>query len=1119
MNDKEPLEGAGQAPEGAGAREASAPHQPDSRFREMVLQSPFSTMIFDPSGRVLEVNRAFEEMWGVKAADVAGYNPLEDEQSRAQGMIPLLERAFAGETVVMPEAPYDAAQTVTGGRRRWIKTFAYPVRDEAGRLREVVFMHEDVTARREAEEERARRGEEVGGERRRLREIVSTVPGVVWEAWGQPDASAQRIDFISDHVEQMLGYTVEEWLSTPNFWLTIVHPEDKERAARTAAEHFAKGVSGVNRFRWVAKDGRVLDVETHSTVILDEEGRPLGMRGVTLDVTDRKRAEEVLARYGVLSRLSRDIILFVTPDGRIVEANHAAAAAYGYAREELLGKHLSELRAPDSLPLLGEQLRRADERGILFETTHRRRDGSTFPVEVSATGADVAGGRLLLSIVRDITERKRAEQELRRSKQLFEGVAEAIPDVLYLYDVREGRVIYANREVWNVLGYTPEDVEALGGRLFESLMHPEDLPRVPEHLARLAALRDGEVEEFEFRMRRADGGYCWLLSRDVVFTRTAEGRVLLTCGVTQDVSVRRQGLKLIQGQNRVLEMLSAGGHLERVLEEVVRVVEGQSGEMVCSLLLLDEDGQTLRRGAAPSLPASYFEQAEALPSGPFNGAFGPAAGLREQVVVEDIASDPRWAAHAPLALAHGLRACWSTPVLSSTGQVLAAFGVYFRERRGPREEERRLVAAATHLTAVAIERRRAERERELLLESESAARVEAERANRLKDEFLATLSHELRTPLTAILGWSQMLGSGALDASTARRAVEVIRRNAESQKQIVEDVLDASRIVTGKLRIEPGEVDLLAVVGEALDSVRPAAAAKSIELVCDFDPQVGKIVGDPHRLRQVVWNLLSNAVKFTGHGGFVKVDAGRSLSSVRLTVSDTGCGIEPDFLPHVFERFRQADGSTTRQHGGLGLGLSIVRHLVEAHGGSVYAYSAGQGQGASFTVELPLPAGARPPARSDAGEAQTTVRAVTETTPPVGETAPALLGVKVLLIDDDTDTLELLKVFLKGHGAEVSAVTSAKAALEVLARTPPDVIVSDIGMPVVDGYQLMRRVRALPPEAGGNTPAVALTAYATDADRVRAARAGFQTHLSKPVDSAALLAAVMDLAARAGTDA
>jgi CheY-like chemotaxis protein len=240
---------------------------------------------------------------------------------------------------------------------------------------------------------------------------------------------------------------------------------------------------------------------------------------------------------------------------------------------------------------------------------------------------------------------------------------------------------------------------------------------------------------------------------------------------------------------------------------------------------------------------------------------------------------------------------------------------------------------------------------------------------------------------------------------------------------------------------------------------------------------------------------------------------------VRLTVSDTGCGIEPDFLPHVFERFRQADGSTTRQHGGLGLGLSIVRHLVEAHGGSVYAYSAGQGQGASFTVELPLPAGARPPARSDAGEAQTAVRAVTETTPPIGETAPALLGVKVLLIDDDTDTLELLKVFLKGHGAEVSAVTSAKAALEALARTPPDVIVSDIGMPVVDGYQLMRRVRALPPEAGGNTPAVALTAYATDADRVRAARAGFQTHLSKPVDSAALLAAVMDLAARAGTDA
>jgi PAS domain S-box-containing protein len=413
------------------------------------------------------------------------------------------------------------------------------------------------------------------------------------------------------------------------------------------------------------------------------------------------------------------------------------------------------------------------------------------------------------------------------------------------------------------------------------------------------------------------------------------------------------------------------------------------------------------------------------------------------------------------------------------------------------------------------EQRRGEAERERLLEREQALRAKAEEANRLKDEFLATVSHELRTPLTAIMGWAHMLEDGSLDAAMTRHAVKVIRRNAEQQRQIVEDVLDVSRIVAGKLRVESERVELALVVRAALDTIAPAAEAKSIRLHSALDPSA-LVTGDPARLQQVVWNLLSNAVKFTPSGGEVRVSASRLLTHVRIEVSDTGQGVAPEFLPHVFDRFRQADSSTTREHGGLGLGLSVVRHLVEAHGGSVHAYSAGEGQGATFTVDLPLPVEAEQSAPPDAGDRQEEAsREQTGRGAAGGEEAlPPLVGLRVLLVDDDEDTLEMLRAFVGRAGAEVTAAPSALAGLEALERVRPDVVVADIGMPSVDGYEFVQRLRALGAERGGQTPAVALTAYAAEADRVRALRSGFQAHLAKPVDPAALLATLVDLASR-----
>jgi signal transduction histidine kinase len=408
-----------------------------------------------------------------------------------------------------------------------------------------------------------------------------------------------------------------------------------------------------------------------------------------------------------------------------------------------------------------------------------------------------------------------------------------------------------------------------------------------------------------------------------------------------------------------------------------------------------------------------------------------------------------------------------------------------------------LAAANAALQAEVAERRRAQEERELLLRRERQARAEAEAASRTKDEFLAMLSHELRTPLTAMLGWAHLLRCGKLDEATAARGLGVLERSTRAQSQIIGDLLDVSRITAGKLRLEPRPTELGPALEAAVDAVRPAAAAKGIRLEVELDGAAGPVLGDPTRLQQVFWNLLANAVKFTPEGGEVGVRLARGGGQAVVTVRDTGVGVRPDFLAHVFERFSQADASTTRRYGGLGLGLAIVRHLVELHGGTVTAESAGEGRGATFAVRLPaLPAR---PAAADGGAGR-----------PPGRGAG---GLRVLVVDDEPNTREMLALVLSGCGAEVTTVASAREALEALPRVRPDVLISDLAMPGEDGYALIRRVRALPAEEGGRVPAVALTAYALAEDRARALSAGFQLHLPKPVDPAELAAVVENLAA------
>jgi signal transduction histidine kinase len=429
------------------------------------------------------------------------------------------------------------------------------------------------------------------------------------------------------------------------------------------------------------------------------------------------------------------------------------------------------------------------------------------------------------------------------------------------------------------------------------------------------------------------------------------------------------------------------------------------------------------------------------------------------------------------------------------GRIIGTIEVQSYKSDAYQPEHVTAMSMAANLTAVAIENVR-------LLKLERSAREHAEESNRLKDEFLATVSHELRTPLTAILGWARLLESGGLDSQVTQQAIDTIWRNAKAQAQIVDDILDVSRIITGNLYMDLHPTEVVPVVRNAINVVRPTADAKGIRIEAQIDNLPATVAGDANRLQQVIWNLLSNAVKFTNNGGRVLVKVSQANAAVEISVTDTGQGIAREFLPYVFDRFSQADSTTTRHHGGLGLGLAIARHLVEIHGGTIRAQSRGAGEGATFTITLPLLVTAKSGEMASISD---------KSLPP----APQLLaGVNVLLVDDDSDTLSLMATALKRRQANVTAVSSAGEAIQAIREQRPDVLVSDIAMPGEDGYGLIEKVRSLENGDTQEIPAVAITAYAKDEDRERALSSGFQIYLAKPIELTELVSVVARAARR-----
>jgi len=935
----------------------------------------------------------------------------------------------------------------------------------------------------------------------RANALVDGIPGVVWEAYGQPDAAQQRIDFVSPYVETMLGYSVDEWLSTPNFWLSIVHPDDRGRAADVAAAAFAAGAPHLNRFRWIAKDGRPVWVESHATVLRDASGAPIGMRGVTLDITGQVQAEEELRQSQRLINDTPFMITRCSRDLRYVFVSRAYAARLGREPADIQGRSIIEIIGEQGFATIRPYVERVlagapvtYETDVVFSEVGTRALHVTYTPDLDSSGQVIGW---IASIV-DITDGRGA----RDARVLLASIVDSSFDAIITKDL-DGIVTSWNAAAERLFGYTAAEMI---GKPIRLLIPAERQFEEDDILARLR--RGDRIDHFD-TIRITKDGRRLQISLSISPVRNAAGTVVGASKIARDITESRKAeaerLRLVQENAVVTEALNDVGtiiasDLDR--DKVVQAVTDTATELTTAEFgaffynVQNEAGESNTLYTISGVPRELFSK---FPMPRNIPVFEPTFKGTGVVRRADITKDPLYGHNPPY---HGMpadhlpvRSYLAVPVKGRAGAVIG--GLFFGHSDAGRftDHHERLAVGVGAWASVALENARM-----FAMVRESS---------QLKDEFLANLSHELRTPLNAVLGYARMLRMGIVPADKQDRTFETIERNATSLAQIVEDVLDISRIISGKIRLNVQSVDFPQIVQNAIDAVTPAADAKGVRLEPVLDPQASPVSGDPERLQQILWNLLSNAVKFTHRAGKVQIRLGRIDSHIELSVADTGIGIAPEFLPHVFERFRQADASASRERGGLGLGLSIARKLAEMHGGTINATSGGRGQGATFTVTLPLMIvhSGREDATRIYPRAATGTQAV-----PRGD----LQDVRVLAVDDDPDAVRLVSELLEAAGAQVTIASSADDALRLIDTALPHVIVTDLGMPRMDGFQLLDRIRSHHNPQVRHVPAAALTAYARADDRVKALRAGFHIHLAKPIDPAELVAAVAALAKRFG---
>jgi PAS domain S-box-containing protein len=881
-------------------------------------------------------------------------------------------------------------------------------------------------------------------------------------------------------------------------------------------------------------------------------GETVGIGIILADVTAAKQTEVALReseeRFRAMFNQAAVGISLVALDGKFLQVNPALCEITGYSPEELMQINFQEITHPDDLAVDWENARRVlakEISGYSLEKRYIRKDGSIVWVNLTSSAVWDTNGqpKYALGIIEDISERKRVEttqQFLVEASTLLaasldyeialENVANlAVPTLAdwCIVDVfqedwssKQIAIAIADPTKLNTLNeirrrYPPKTrarqlVQQL--RLGISVFYPElsnshllQMAEDDEHLQLLQSLGIRSLMVIPVRSRgqlfgaisffTAESGRYYkqtdlALAEDIA-RRTATA--IDNARLYQETQQAKQAAERSVNRTILLQRITAAFSEALTPQQVADVVVNQGITALeatgGSVVLLTEGDTTLQVVQAIGYPQTLINTWATFPITSPN-QIAETVRTGQPIFLENLAAMiARYPDLANVVTVIGNNS-WASIPLIAEGKIIGALGLSFTTEQIFNEEDQGFMLTLGQQCAQAIARAQ-------LYEAEKTARAQAETANRIKDEFLAVLSHELRTPLNPILGWAKLLRTRNFDEPTKIRALETIERNAKLQTQLIGDLLDVSRILQGKVRLNLYAVDLKIAIAAALETVRLAAEAKSIQIQTVLSHDIGKVLGDGDRLQQVMWNLLSNAVKFTPTEGVVQVRLEQVGLDAQIQVIDTGKGINPEFLPYVFDYFRQADAKTTRVFGGLGLGLAIVRHLVELHGGTVQAESLGEGQGATFTVRLPLLKNSE--LRVSSGEASQVELSNDDT---------LLAGVQILLVDDQADVREFFSFALEQYGATVTTVESAAEALEILAQSKPDILLSDIGMPLMDGYMLLREVRKLPPEQGGQIPAIALTAYAGEINYNQAMAAGFQKHLPKPVDPADLATAI-----------
>ncbi|HEY9881256.1 MAG TPA: GAF domain-containing protein [Leptolyngbyaceae cyanobacterium] len=973
----------------------------------------------------------------------------------------------------------------------------------------------------------------------RLRQLTENIDAVFWIK----DFPSRQVTYISPAYERLWKLNPQDVYADRQNWVDLIHPED---LVGTEQAFQSQAVTGKfdHEYRIVLPDGQIRWVHDRCFPFKNEAGEIERFTGIAEDITDRKRRElneQFLNQLDLRLRQLSDAQVMVEETisslGQYLETNRCTlgkvdvqqnlfVAERSWCQDvlSLVGMRLpvSEFATPDlqavfmaGQPLVVHDVQ-TDARIVALAGQYERLQARAFvSVPYNYQGHWVAvlivsskaprvwredEVELLqetIARVWSMLEQTRATQALRESEERFQMALEGFGGGLWIWDLT------TNKEYWNprwleILGYEVGELPPAFGT-WEQLIHPDDKVPVMELLH--THLQDDSVPyRFEYRMLAKSGEWKWLASYGKVVVRDDQGNPLRMAGIHQDISDRKQAeyererllLRKQQYAERLRSLTQAALSINSAatIDDVVNIVIDQAHRIVsCHQAMVS---LSIAPGGTQSIMATYLSDkyAQWQTSNEELNSFGAYAFSYElnrpmRLTQAQLEAHPRWQAYSQgTANPLPMRGWLVAPLVGPNGRNLGLIQLSDRHSGEFTEEDEAFLVQLAQLASVAIENIR-------LYEAEQKARAAAERANRIKDEFLAILSHELRSPLNPILGWTTLLQTRKLNEEKTTEALAIIARNAKVQTQLIDDLLDVAKILRGKLSLQLAPVNLVTVIDFAIDIVKTTAAAKSIQIQTELS-NVGYVSGDSARLQQIVWNLMSNAIKFTPDSGRINIRLEQINNQAQITVIDTGKGIAADFLPHIFESFRQEDVSTTRKYGGLGLGLAIVRQLVEAHGGTISASSPGEGQGATFTVQIPL-------LSSDLA---------VHPFEGLSEQTPDLEGMRILAVDDDPDSRELLAALLTQYGAEALAVSCAAEVLASLESFKPDLLISDIGMPDVDGYSLIQQIRMLSADQGGQVPAIALTAYARIEDQQRALESGFQHHVAKPLEPTRLIQAV-----------